>query len=145
MNAKNFFDKAALQTIKAAIRKAEQGTTGEIRVHLANQTETNVLEQAWLIFGKLNMHKTKNRNGVLIYISVKDHKLAIVGDEGINQITPDNFWETELSHMQTAFKAENYLSGLKACIKDVGEKLKTHFPKRGKAENELPNDVSFDE
>lgn len=145
MNARNFFNKEELANITTTIRHAEQKTTGEIRVHIGNKTNMDVIKRAWQVFASLQMHLTKERNGILIYLSVKDHQIAIVGDEGIHEKTGDGFWQSELDNMIAAFKEEKYVDGLIQCISDVGEKLKGFFPKRNKANNELPDDITFDD
>jgi uncharacterized membrane protein len=71
--------------IQGAIREAEQLTSGEIRVHIDKKCAGDPLKRAIQVFNKLKMHATKERNGVLIYLSFTDRKLAILGDEGIDK------------------------------------------------------------
>ena len=98
MNAVNFFSREEKELIKSAVREAELKTSGEIRVHLDNHCREEVLDRAAWWFGKLEMNKTGQRNGVLFYLAVKDHKFAILGDAGINAVTPENFWEKILPY-----------------------------------------------
>ena len=65
-----------------AIAQAEKATSGEIRVHLEEKCGDDVIKRATQIFAKLNMHKTELKNGVLIYLAVKDKKFAITGEIG---------------------------------------------------------------
>ncbi len=67
--------------VRDAIAAAEKRTSGEIRVHLEDHIEDEVLDHAAFIFEELGMHRTRDRNGVLIYLSVADRKLAVIGDE----------------------------------------------------------------
>ena len=80
MNAVNFFSKEEKELIKSAVKEAELNTSGEIRVHMDNHCKEEVMDRAAWWFGKLDMQKTKQRNGVLFYLAVKDHKFAILGD-----------------------------------------------------------------
>jgi len=144
-NAKNFFTKEQRSLIVSSIKEAELNTSGEIRVHIEKKCKKDVLDRATTIFGKLKMHKTNLRNGVLFYLAVKDHKFAILGDGGINDKVPDNFWENIKAHILDHFKEQRFTEGLTEGIKMAGQQLKTHFPYQSDDVNELPDDVSFDE
>ena len=91
--ARTFFTAEQQQEIIRAIRIAEMDTSGEIRLHLEESCGDDVLDRAADIFRKLEMHKTELRNGVLIYLAVKDRQFAIIGDVGINEKVPENFWD----------------------------------------------------
>ena len=93
MNAANFFTKIQKEQIKTAVAEAENNTSGEIRVHIDNHCKEDVMDRAAWWFGKLEMQKTEQRNGVLFYLAVKDHKFAILGDMGINAKIADDFWD----------------------------------------------------
>ncbi|MDJ1479414.1 TPM domain-containing protein [Cytophagaceae bacterium YF14B1] len=126
-----------------AIQKAEGQTSGEIRVHIEPGTpDADPFQRALEIFARLEMHKTKQRNGVLFYIATDTHKFAIVADSGINRVAPENFWE-EIKHtMRTHFKQHQYLKGLEEGITQTGEYLKKYFPSSGYDTNELDDSIS---
>lgn len=94
--AEDLLTKAELLRVRDAIAVAEKRTSGEIRVHIEDHIEEDVLDHAAFIFEELGMHRTRDRNGVLIYLCVADRKLAVIGDEGINQRVPENFWNDVL-------------------------------------------------
>lgn len=142
-SVKNFFSEAQKQKITDAITDAERNTSGEIRVHIENECKQDVLECAVSSFEKLEMHKTRLRNGVLFYLSVKDHKYAIIGDEGINSIVPKDFWDKIKEHLLKNFKEHKFTEGLCEGIAMAGEQLKMHFPFNKDDVNELPNEISF--
>lgn len=131
------------KSIVAAIQEAELNTSGEIRVHLENHCREEVLDRAAEVFATLNMHKTRQRNGVLFYLAMKDHQFAILGDMGINQKVPDHFWEDIRDFMVEKFKEGKYAEGLAEGIKMAGKELKEHFPYQSEDRNELPDDISF--
>ena len=143
MNAVNFFSKEEKESIKAAVKEAELNTSGEIRVHIDNRCKEDVLDRAAWWFAKLEMHKTEQRNGVLFYLAVKDHKFAILGDAGINAVTPENFWDTIKEHMLSQFKEGAFAKGLQEGILKAGQALKEHFPYQDDDINELSDDISF--
>ena len=125
----SFLTKDDEAAIVAAIKKAETNTSGEIRVHVEKHTDNDHLDHALEVFGKLNMHKTELRNGVLIYIAVEDKKFVILGDEGINNKVSDNFWDTTKDIMQSHFRNGDFTIGIVEGILKAGEELKYHFLK----------------
>ena len=135
-NIKNFFSQAEKEEIVNAVKLAEKETSGEIRVHIDKKCKGDVMDKASFIFEKLEMHKTKLRNGVLFYLSVEDHKFAILGDAGINNVVPDDFWESIKEDILAHFKNGDFANGLISGIKMAGEKLKTFFPYKS-------DDISF--
>lgn len=143
MNAKNFFNQDQKLAITQAITQSELQTSGEIRLHIDSDCKVNVLDSAALIFRKLKMHKTELRNGVLFYLAVTDKKFAILGDKGINEKVPENFWDNIKELMLDHFKKQQFTEGLCKGIEMAGEKLKTHFPLQSNDTNELSNEISI--
>lgn len=129
--------------IKNAIAAAEKRTSGELKVYIDDQCKSDVLEKALLVFRKLNMHQTKLQNGVLIYVAIKDHKLAIIGDTAIHQRVTDNFWQSTRNLMLDHFAKGDYVNGLIHGIDEAGKALQTYFPVSKDDSNELSNDVIF--
>lgn len=122
---------------------AELDTSGEIRVHIELHCEGDVLDRAAYIFKKLEMHKTKLRNGVLFYLALDDRKFAILGDVGINMKVPANFWDEIKEKMLGYLKAGNIAEGLSDGISMAGRQLKVHFPYKKDDVNELNDEISF--
>ena len=129
--------------ITNAIRVAETNTSGEIRVHLEKHCDGEVLDRAAYLFEKLEMHKTELRNGVLFYVAVEDKKFAILGDAGINQKVPEDFWESTKDVVIEKLKEGKIAKGLASGIIKAGEQLKAHFPYQDDDVNELSDEISF--
>lgn len=128
--------------IVSAIQKAEQQTSGEIRVHIDKKCSTDPVKRAVQVFEKLGMHNTALRNGVLIYVSFSDRKLAIIGDQGIDDVVPADFWVSTKDQMIHCFKENRFSDGIIAAIKEAGMQLKSFFPYMENDENELSNEIS---
>jgi len=143
MGVQKYFTEADQLKITNAIRVAETNTSGEIRVHIENRCAGDVLDRAAYIFEKLEMHKTELRNGVLFYLAVEDRKFAILGDAGINQKVPGDFWESTKDIVIGKLKEGKYADGLAGGIVKAGEQLKSHFPYQSDDVNELSDDISF--
>ena len=127
-----------------AIRQAEMNTSGEIKVHIENFCKGDVEERSLVVFNRLQLNETKLRNGVLIYLAVRDHKFAILGDEGINKVVEDGFWNDVKDLMLSHFKENRFADGLEQGIQRCGEKLKTYFPYQSDDKNEIPDDISYE-
>lgn len=145
MSVKSFFSKEQRETILNAIKEAELNTSGEIRLHIDSKCKGEPLDCAVKVFEKLKMHQTNLRNGTLLYLAVKDKKFAIFGDEGINEVVPDDFWEKVKEEMQSLFKEQKFTDGVSYGILQIGEKLKQFFPYQEDDVNELPDDISIGE
>lgn len=128
--------------IVTAIQKAERQTSGEIRVHIDQKCASEPVKRAVQVFEKLGMHKTDLRNGVLIYVSFSDRKLAIIGDQGIDAVVPADFWMSTKDKMIHHFKENRFADGIIAAITEAGEQLKRFFPYTENDENELSNEIS---
>ena len=125
-----------------AIRDAERGTSGEIRVHLHRVPTNDALSDARKLFKRLGMHRTQERNGVLLFIAPKSQTFAIVGDEGIHARVGDAFWNTTRDRMQKEFSQGRLQEGVLAGVRSAGERLKEYFPAKRDDRDELSNEVT---
>ena len=142
---KDFFSQDEQERIVNAIRLAEQQTSGEIRVYTESRCRfVDPLDRAAEVFWGLKMDMTKDRNGVLVYIAMKDRQFAILADKGIHEKVGQAFWNEEVSVMKKHFVNALPADAIEAVISDVGQALKTHFPyDRATDKNELPDDLVF--
>jgi uncharacterized membrane protein len=125
-----------------AIQEAEKNTSGEIRVHIEKETQKPPMERALEVFELLQMHKTELRNAVLFYIAVESKKFAILGDEGINNVVSNDFWNNEKELMLNYFSQGQFEKGIELAIVEVGNKLKAFFPYQKSDSNELTDEIS---
>ena len=121
---------------------AEKNTSGEIRIHIEKTTSIDAYERAMEVFHKLKMDATQLKNGVLIYVAVKDKHFVICGDKGINELVPTDFWDTTKDVMASHFKNGNFKQGLVDGITKAGEQLQKYFPFEADDTNELSNEIS---
>lgn len=144
MFQKQFFSPDEKKAIVSAIAEAEAMTSGEIRVHIEPRCKhDNPVHRAHEVFYKLGMDKTTHANAVLIYIAHDDRKFAIIGDKGINQVVPANFWEGTKEAMREHFKRGEFYQGVVFAIRETGSHLKQYFPHApGESKNELSNEIS---
>lgn len=137
------FNSQEEERLTHAINVAENRTSGEIRLCIEQKCSGDVIKQATKRFTQLDMHKTALKNGILIYLALDDHKIAIIGDAGIDKKVPENFWQETKDLMIDHFKKDAYVDGLVAGIDRAGRQLKTFFPRSDDDINELPNDIAY--
>lgn len=140
-----YFSEKEKALITDAIRQAEKNTSGEIRVHIESRCNEGLMDRAAYIFGKLKMHKTEGRNGVLFYLSKDDHQLAILGDSGINAVVEPDFWESIKETIFSYFREGDIAGGLVKGIMMAGGSLKAFFPYSSDDKNELSDELSYGE
>ncbi|MBQ1485206.1 MAG: TPM domain-containing protein [Muribaculaceae bacterium] len=141
----DFIPNEGQRRIADAITAAERHTTGEICVHVTPRCRGNVMKRAVKTFNRLHLYTTKRRNAVLIFIAYEDRKLAILGDTAINEAVPEGFWDGEVEELTNYLKAGRPVDGLCAIIARMGERLSEYFPGERDDENELSNEVTFDD
>ena len=142
MSKEVFLSKEEEQEIVEAIRIAEKNTSGEIRIHLEQTTTLDAYDRALAVFQELKMDETELKNGVLIYLAIKDRTFVICGDQGINDVVPNDFWDCTRDIMVTQFRAGNFKQGLIDGILRAGEQLQQYFPWKEGDTNELSNEIS---
>nr|WP_321406602.1 TPM domain-containing protein [uncultured Carboxylicivirga sp.] len=143
MNPIKFFNKQQKLAIQNAIHESECKTSGEIRVHIENHCETELINRATEVFHVLQMHETERRNGVLIYLALDDKKVAIIGDQGINEVTPEDYWQNEVADILNHFTKGEFDIGIIQAIQKIGDKLIEFFPIEKNDINELSDEISF--
>jgi uncharacterized membrane protein len=147
---RTLFAEGDLDAIAAVVREAEAGTSAEIRVHLertvprvAGQEGLDALRRAREVFVHLGMHRTTLRHGVLIYVALEDHRVAIVGDEGIHTQVGEGYWSGVRDLMVSRLRQGAASAALVEAVRDLGRSLSTHFPRRPDDTNELSDSVSL--
>ena len=141
----DFIPSEGQRRIADAITAAERHTTGEICVHVTPRCRGDVMKRAKRTFNRLHLYTTKRRNAVLIFVAYEDRKFAILGDTGINDAVPEGFWDGEVEELGTYLKAGRPVDGICAIIARLGDRLSEYFPGERDDENELSNEVTFDD
>jgi uncharacterized membrane protein len=129
--------------ITEAITASEKLTSGEIRVHIDKACDIDIFDRAAEVFTLLQMDQTEQRNGVLIYLSRRERKFAIIGDSGIHAVVEQGFWNETAENMSIYFKSGEFAKGIIEGIESAGKKLQKFFPYREGDKDELDNNVSF--
>jgi uncharacterized membrane protein len=139
-----YFNEGEQALIKQAIVEAENNTSGEIRVYVEPKCRfVNPVDRAAELFRTLKMEKTKDRNGLIVYLAFQHKQFAIFGDENIyNKLGKDGFVE-QAKLLQEYLHNNQVLEGLVKTIEALGLHLKNYFPHETNDKNELPDDIVF--
>jgi uncharacterized membrane protein len=138
------FPPESLQAIERAIRETETRHAGQIRFVVEASLEFAALrqnqtanERAIELFSQLRVWDTEHNNGVLIYLLLADRDVEIVADRGIHAKLGTAVWETICKDMESAFRLDQFKSGVINGISAIGEYLERHFPRDSAGPNEL--------
>jgi uncharacterized membrane protein len=142
---KPLFNEEETRVIVKAIQQAEQRTSGEVRVFVERRCSwVDALDRAAELFFSLQMDKTEQRNAVLVYVAIKDHQLAVFGDEGIHHKVGTEYWNKVVRGMLQSFQMDQCAKAIADCVIQIGEALQTHFPyDKDTDKNELPDNITF--
>lgn len=136
----------ALKGISKTIAEIEKNTSGEMRVCIKKkrgllQKKITPREIALKEFVKLQMHKTRDKTGVLFFIIFDEHKFEIIADEGINSKISTDKWNEISDLIKGHFLKENYHEGLLKALNIIGDVLISEFPIQEGDKNELSDEV----
>jgi putative membrane protein len=85
------------------------------------------------------LHLTRERSGVLIFVSVAEHHIEIIADRGIATVVPDDTWAEAVTEFIERVRAGQIAEGFLATIAVIGGRLAEHFPSTAADRDELPN------
>ncbi len=142
------FPPAVRESIREAIRQAEATHSGQIRFAVEGVLPPRALfanisaqARALDVFSHLRIWDTEHNNGVLIYVLLADHAVAIVADRGIHAKAGEATWQEVARVMEARFAKGEFETGAQEGIRMIARELVVHFPSAGGGENELPDEV----
>jgi uncharacterized membrane protein len=142
VRTKEFVSKLEHDRIVSAIRDEEAKTSGQIRVYIQRgKLNVDPLVAAQKRFRKLGLHRTEERNAVLIFVAPRAHKFAVVGDKAIHEKCGEGYWQRVVDSMREHFRNERFSDAMVDAIRDIGRVLAEHFPQRSTSPNELPDEI----
>jgi len=127
--------------VLAAIRTAELSTSAEICVHVDACGAADPMEEARRIFARSGMTATRDRNAVLVYLSLANRAFAFWGDAGANAAIGESGWQTLRERMSERLVAAGPAVGIAEAVRWLGERLAAPYPRRADDVNELPDSI----
>ncbi|MFA5803612.1 MAG: TPM domain-containing protein [Melioribacteraceae bacterium] len=142
----NFFSDDDFLRISNKIKEMEKNTSGEIRVAVKEKKSffdrrKQIRQLAEKEFYKLNMHNTRDKTGILLYLLLNKRQFYILSDKGIHEKVGDETWHKVRDEIQNHFKDGKFSNGLIWGIERVGKILAEHFPVKAGDTNELSNKI----
>lgn len=123
--------------------QAERGHRGEIRVHIeARYPGDGPLGRAAALFRELEMDRTRDDTGVLLYVAERDRKAAVFAGTGVYGARQPGFWREVTDTVAAGYRAGDRIAGLVRAIEMIGAVLHDAAPGEDGAGDELPNEVT---
>jgi putative membrane protein len=94
-------------------------------------------------FMESGVYNTKDRTGILIFISALEHRVELLADSGINEKVPQEKWDSIVQHIINGIKSKQVAKHLSQSIQQCGELLQQHFPIQADDVNELKDDIAI--
>ena len=98
-----------------------------------------VRRRAIVVFKAAAERRTSGRTGILIYLSMAEHRAEIVADEAILKVTDAATWGEAMAALLEAVREGRVGDGLVAAVERVGVVLAEHFPRSAEDRNEIPD------
>jgi uncharacterized membrane protein len=123
-------DTVRTSPILTALGKAEQGTSGEIHVHLTRRwIERDPFRRAAAVFREFAM--SERPGAVLIYVNLRRRKFAIVAGEEFASVAGQKFWDRLAREMAVDLRSTHHENAVAMTVARMGEALRKHFPAEG--------------
>lgn len=142
----NFFSDDDFLRISNKIKEMEKNTFGEIRVAVKEKKSffnrrKQIRALAEKEFYKLNMHNTRDKTGILLFLLLNERQFYILADKGIYEKVEEGTWQKVRDEIQLHFHGGKFPEGLILGIERVGKILSEYFPVKADDTNELSNKI----
>ena len=108
---------------------------------LSTKIDEEVYQRALQAFFSRNLHATKDRTGILIMVSLLEHRVEILADTGINAKVPGDTWQRIVSDMIGNIKSGGITEGFCIAVRECGDVLAKDFPGTHDNPDEISNKV----
>ncbi len=98
-----------------------------------------VEEAALTAFYRQGLGDTRDRTGVLIYISVFERRAYVLADKGIHEKVKPEHWQEAVELVTRGFREKRHADAICRAVRRCGELLAKHFPIKPDDTNELKN------
>jgi uncharacterized membrane protein len=146
VNVSEFLPEESREIIKAAVVAAEKCTSAQIKIVVAERSsrmgsKKAVEKKADFEFFSQGLDHTKENTGVMIYISLNEHRVVIRTGKHVQDAIRQEVWEDVVSRIANGIKDKNHVSVICEAIAGIGKALASNFPASASCVNEVPDDV----
>ncbi|HPR17302.1 MAG TPA: TPM domain-containing protein [Candidatus Cloacimonadota bacterium] len=103
--------------------------------------QKKVHERTLLHFMESGISYTRDRTGILIFISLLERRVELLADSGINEKIEPKEWQNIVDHVIKGIKTGSFTENLVVAVSDCGKLLSEHFPIQKDDTNELSNEI----
>ncbi len=107
----------------------------------SREMDTRTREAALIEFYSSGLYRTREANGILIYLSLFERRVVVIGDRGIHEKMGNQHWDDVRDKIIAGIRQGKAREGICAAIQSCGDALAQHFPHRPDDVNELPDQV----
>ena len=104
-----------------------------------NEIDDEVEEAAITNFFDQGLYRTRDETGVLVLISVFEHRVWILADQGINAKVPEGQWDDIVKMITAGIKQKRPADAICEAVEKIGALLKENFPIKPDDTDELKN------
>jgi putative membrane protein len=117
-----------------------------VKRRLASKTRIAeaVNDRCMAAFTEHGLHYTRDHTGILILVSLLEHRVEVLADRGINEKVPPETWNEIVSTITTGLKSRRACEAFCKAVQRCGDILATHFPRQSDDRDELPNKLVGD-
>lgn len=115
---------------------------GLTRAFVSRRSMTaRVLIAAHHAFESLHVRRTTGATGVILYVSLFEHRVCVWADQAVSAVIPESEWQDICDQMTTALRKGRAREGFVTAIGRCGELLGKHFPRAAGDQDELTNEL----
>ena len=109
-----------------------------------SRVDEAVNERCMAAFTEHGLHYTRDHTGILILVSLLEHRVEVLADRGINEKVPPGTWNEVVEILTAGLKSRHAGDAFCKAVERCGEILATHFPRKADDRDELPNRLVSD-
>jgi putative membrane protein len=107
----------------------------------SHELNARVQQAAFMEFYASGLYRTREANGILIYLSLLERRVVVLGDRGIHEKMGDHHWEDVRDKIILGIREGRAREGICAAVECCGKALADHFPRRPDDINELSDQI----
>ncbi len=142
MNPEELFREEDKLAIQSAIDSAEASAVGIIRLHVEKTAGRDIMKRLRDVFNSYGMRDSTFNNNVLIYVAVRDKKVAVFADDGFVSAVNDTFLQDTAEGIAEGFKLGEYGNAVVGAVRSIAAEMSRHFPKEN-LKKDILSGVSF--
>ena len=114
------------------------------RLASRSRVEEAVNDRCMAAFTEHGLHYTRDHTGILILVSLLEHRVEVLADRGINEKVAPGTWNEVVEILTAGLKSPHAGDAFCKAVERCGEILAAHFPRQADDRDELPNKLVSD-